>query len=259
MNGRIIVAMVAALLIAGTLVLLSRFVEPAPAAAEAKPSMGLGEAMASEDPATRAKAQELAPNERSRIIWALIETLRSVNQASWERTTAIRLLGKYRAVEAAPVLIENLDCPPVMVSGEGFGPFQHYPAARALVEIGEPAVQHILLNTLGRPVSDRHLKVYAYVIWQHHSPMDEQEVGLFRLQRLLAEEKRKVKQSHERYGGSGPSEREKNLTRLIEIYRKIQEGDRSDFPPRPERRPGSGSGDAANGTKAPPPPEPPRP
>jgi PBS lyase HEAT-like repeat len=234
MNGKVGVAMVSVMLISGPLAVVSRSAESAPAAVEAKPGMDLSEAMRSKDRAIRDKAYGLAANERSRIISALIESVRNGDN-EWERTRAMGLLGQYRAVEAVPVLIENLDCPPGMVSGAGYGPFEYYPAALAILKIGDPAVQEILLHTLAGPVSDRHLKVFAYVIWYHYSPVGEQEVGLFRLRRLLAEEKRKVKESQDRYGGSGPSVRERNLARLVDLYEQIRPNDRSNYPPRPER------------------------
>ena len=148
-----------------------------------------------------------------------------------ERPLAVEILGRCRAAEAAELLVEQIDCPPPPF-GSFPDPFGYYPAAKALLNIGEPGMQAIFTKGLDGPVSDRHLKIFAYVIWYYYRPMEEHELGLYRMQRLLEREKQRTKEDHKRYGEARPSDREKNLTRLIEVYKNIRPEDPSDEPRR---------------------------
>ena len=153
------------------------------------------------------------------------------------RGPAIQLLGKLRASEASEFLVEHvLDQPPgTNVILEDF-PLNGFPAARALLEIGEPGVRTILSLRKGNAISDEELLLFAWIIRLHYGPMREEDVGLYRLRRLLEKENAERKAYAEKRGGEfRPSTRAVNLARLIEVYERIEPTDHATWP-KPARR-----------------------
>jgi hypothetical protein len=179
------------------------------------------------NPAARVEGLSRFIPERERAINELMEIVRS--DKGGERALAVEMLGQYRAAEAAELLVEHIECPPVPFASFP-DPFFHYPAAKALMRIGEPGIQAILATGLNHPASDKKLKIFAYVLWHYYRPMNEQEVGLYRLERWLKRAEQLRIESGRRYGTSGASQREKNLIRLIELYKTIRPDDPHDHP-----------------------------
>jgi hypothetical protein len=119
---------------------------------------------------------------------------------------AIRLLGEYRAKEAVEILVEQIEySPPIIAVYGDRSPVSAFPSAVALLEIGEPAVRHMLFWGSMKPRTQRQLELFADVIWLHYAREHEQEIGLLRLQRL-----------RERANGQW----KQNLDSLVEIYRE---------------------------------------
>ena len=149
---------------------------------------------------------------------------------------AIELLGEYRAAEAAGLLVDEIDWP-----GADFvrfpDPLGPYPAAKAILRIGDPAIREILESRMGQQATDQEFKLFAYVLWYHYAASD-QEVGLFRMQRLLERWKAERARHAEKTGTDrGPDLREQNLARLIETYQTINPRGRKDWPGRTGVRP----------------------
>jgi hypothetical protein len=138
---------------------------------------------------------------------------------------AVFLLGELRAEQAVPLLVEEIE-----MTEPGVGspqPFLSFPSASALCKIGEPAIREILMNGLQRPTSDRALKLFAYIMWYHYEPLAEQDVVLVRIQRALD---RETATNRKTESGSLALEKQKNLARLLQIYRKITPRQPKDWP-----------------------------
>jgi hypothetical protein len=148
------------------------------------------------------------------------------------RREAIEMLGEYRAAEASDFLARNVALKLPAQYGSTSSPFYDYPAAQAIVQVGERAVRALLFGGLGVHRSHEELKLIAYVISYYYAPEDEQDVGLYRLQRLLERAERERAERSERTGQPppAPSVREKNLRALIEIYKSIQPHNFRDWP-----------------------------
>ncbi len=155
----------------------------------------------------------------------------------YQKMYAIKLLGEYRASEAASVLVDQIEyAPPFVVIDEDY-PLIRFPAAEAIANIGEPALREMLTRGLANEISDSRLKLYAYVVWHHYAPQQEQELGLYRMQRLLERRQARRQADNERRRLTrGPRRGERNLARLIEIYQRINPTDPKDWP-----RPGRGN------------------
>ena len=147
------------------------------------------------------------------------------------RRNAIEGLADFRAVNAHNFVVREmtLKLPPDFLSERS--PYEDYPAAQAILDVGEPAIQTMLSAGLGRPPADDELKLIAYILWHYYAPQNEQDVGLYRLQRLLERTERQRAQSSNRTGRArAPSMRETNLHALIETYKSIQPGNFKDWP-----------------------------
>ena len=151
------------------------------------------------------------------------------------RRSAIEMLAEFRALDASDFLARNLALKlPAHYASEP-SPFEDYPGAQAILDVGEPAIQTMLFAGLGRSPSDEELKLIAYVLWHYYAPQDEQDVGLFRIERLLEREKAEWEKYAKTRGLElGPSVRQTNLSRLIEMYKTINPNDPKDWP-RPAR------------------------
>lgn len=176
---------------------------------------------------------DLAP-ERGGTIAALLELARDKQPdvlADSRKCRAIELLGQYRARGAVDLLVSQIDYLSASPPLRGVRSLGYYAAAGALLEIGEPAMRRILIGRMGTQNTEQQMKICAYVLWCHHRPADEQEVGLFRMQRVLERERAQNKKHRQDLGiEPRPSVREKNLTRLIEIYTAPEMGNIKDWP-----------------------------
>jgi hypothetical protein len=166
----------------------------------------------------------------------------------YEKPDAIELLGEYRAVEARGFLLDRVAYSPRFSLLYRDDPLNWYPAARALVEIGEPAIREILSSGVRRSVSDEELKIFAYLIWVYYTPLHEQDIGLYRMQRLLERAEAEREAYNKKLGQSrGPTAGEGNLRRLIDTYQKIRPNDPKDWP-RPDKLPVPAGDPAASDT-----------
>jgi hypothetical protein len=116
---------------------------------------------------------------------------------------AIRLLGEYRASEAANYLAREIGYSPRIAMVRRHDRLNSFPAASALVEIGAPGALAVL-ERLRQPLSDMELTLFAFVI----CGVDGKELGLSRLEIAFAEGSR-----------AGGDLRTDNLRRLITLYR----------------------------------------
>ncbi len=177
-------------------------------------------------PEERTRAFHRLKDDRRAIIDALLTVVREPGawpDPAFAKYRAIKLLGEYRAVQACEELVRQLHfTPPSVVYS--MHPLHFFPAGAALAEIGGPAMRHIVVR-LSHPVSDHELKILAYVVYL----IDGEEVGLARLESVRAKElQAEVKAKGLR------GQREANLARLIEIYKKCEFHKPSDWP-RPEQ------------------------
>lgn len=202
--------------------------------ASSQPSVLLAEKLRSEDMEGRTAAWGRVRSARETTIAALLHVARAKEQDLWtklRRSQAIELLGEYRAVAAVDLLIEEIEAPPGHGWVDGPEPSRKYPSVHALIKVGEPAITRILAVRTAKPMTERELKLFSYVIWIYYVPLEEQEVGLFRMERLLAIEKDSMKHAAEETGMERPmGVREKNLTQLIEVYKAIGPGGPRDWP-----------------------------
>ena len=193
--------------------------------------IALLEQLRSRDAVPREAARQQLIAERSRTIESLLELARSNEDEAYiqrsARQKAFELLGRYRAQEARQFLIDEIEYTWADVSPDDFNALLYYPAARALVEIGDAAGPELLMVRMGRPVTDRELKIHAYVIRLDCG----EEVGLLRIQRTLEQCGKEREEYAKRRGIEfDVSIREKNLSRLIEIYKAIRPDDPRDWP-----------------------------
>lgn len=181
------------------------------------------------DAGRRSEAWETLSRDRDIAIHVLLRLAASEHSSPSTarlRREAILKLGEFRADAGATLVARYLALriPPDYDSEPS--PLDDYPAADAAVRIGEPAVRAILFQRLQHPATDEELRIAAYVLWDHYAASDEQEVGAFRLSRLLEAERSK----RESGGRQVESTREGNLRRLVELYRKIWPHDPADWP-----------------------------
>jgi hypothetical protein len=137
----------------------------------------------SSDIVKRQAAAEKALNDRRRLVSELLTLAQQAPNAKERRGTkelAIDLLGEYRSDEAVGPLVREIDFAPPGISLDE-SPLNSYPAARALIRIGEPSVQEILAY-IHPDVGEKAMKLYARVIRQ----VDGAEAGRFRIQKALA-------------------------------------------------------------------------
>jgi hypothetical protein len=172
--------------------------------------------LTSGDPNAQSNPWLRLATERERVILCLLRLAQTGTRKVKGR--AIEMLGNYRASEAAPLLVENLETS----YGGSFGsfpdPLMHSSAAKALLEIGEPGIRELLWGRVCKPMTESELKTAAIVVRLHYARTGEQEVGLFRMQRLLEQERAKAKSDPHADANLSPSTRERNLKRLIEVY-----------------------------------------
>ena len=140
------------------------------------------------------------------------------------RMHAMEILGEYRAVEAVDVLIAHLtDVHPFPVvwdrpaSWDGVSrserhPLRLYPAAFALVQIGNRSMRP-LLDRLTRPVNDDELRIMAFVIYM----IDGKDLGLARLKLAVD-------------GGEYKGPARDNLARLYDVYKTTDFRDMRQWP-----------------------------
>lgn len=146
---------------------------------------------------------------------ALLQVFRSTRSPD-KKLQAVRLLGEMRAREAAIPLIDEITLhdPHAWSVQNRLAP---YPCVGALIEIGEPAVTHILGYRVGSPVEDQQLKLYAAVVYGYYFRLDV-EVGRVHVQRVLEKARQQRAEN-----ASDPffAQRERDLAKLLDYYDAI--------------------------------------
>ncbi len=136
----------------------------------------------------------------------LAQTERRYDDAGALRVVAINLLGQLRVADAAWILVHDIDFLEMGPQTEPRPPIMaFFPSARALINIGIPAIEAIFSKCQG-PVEDKNLILYAWVI----SHIDGDEVGKYRIEL----EMKKPRTSEEK---------RKNLEKLFEVYKTKKE------------------------------------
>jgi len=133
------------------------------------------------------------------------------------KENVIELLALYRLADATPQLIDELEFRGASFERRGgrlAGPLGGFPAAKAMVRIGPPAIKAIFDSFGKKRCSAARLRICAFVIYS----IDGKELGLCRLELALAEEQKKAEA--EKAGGFHTTAR-KNLSRLIRLYKSI--------------------------------------
>jgi len=154
-------------------------------------------------------------SQREIAIYALIRIVMSDDEPFRTRKTrAMELLGEFRARRACRYLIQQFD---FVGSGlaEDSGGLGDYPAAEALLRIGEPGILMIIGET-PRWETDEQFRRAAYFLKKYYHP--EEEVGLFRLQWYL-----KQIEDPKSKGPFRPKDGPK-MKRLIHMYESIDLG-----------------------------------
>lgn len=105
----------------------------------------------SDDQKDRKEIGQLILQDRQRLVAELQQIVRefAADEKKQEiARPAIVLLGKLRAVEAVPVLVEHLNLPPVTLPGAPrlISPIEANPSVGALIEIGSPCLQPLLMK-----------------------------------------------------------------------------------------------------------------
>jgi hypothetical protein len=95
-------------------------------------------------------------------LMAIVGEEREHHEFHDRKEIAIQLLGELRAVAAVDLLLDNIE---LTLPGYIFeaDPLTMYPCTAALIQIGQPSVNGILLR-LDRPQSDRRRYLYAVVV-----------------------------------------------------------------------------------------------
>lgn len=143
-------------------------------------------------------------------------------QASRCMARSIELLGLYRAPEAARDLAQRFDFVEQGWRAEE-DPLNPYPAARAIIRIGRPAIDQ-LIRACSTWDSEHQFHLAAWILKEYYH--DEEDVGLYRLNRALrqAENSRDTNEKLTR-----------NLKRLIAKYQWV-ELDNIEHAPRPPKK-----------------------
>jgi hypothetical protein len=168
--------------------------------------------------------------EREVEVDALVQLLRA--KAEYPRRTSvkrdvIRLLGELRAERAVEYLVTNVAFyyPDVW---ENYA-LADYPAAIALTNIGYPSVKGII-NQLIHPTTEEELKLFAWVIISIEGA-ERAAVGLFRLEHELDIQRQdRITKEKQRGIHGTETEQERNLARLINVYKGIDPKNVKDWP-----------------------------
>ncbi len=177
-----------------------------------------------EDPVDLSGFNRLEARQR-RTIAVLMRRLRTEPhsvQTNQCMARSIELLGLYRAPEAARDLAQRFD-----FVEEGWraeeDPLNPYPAARAIISIGRPAIDQ-LIRACSTWDSEHQFHLAAWILKEYYQ--DEEDVGLYRLNRALrqAEDWRDRNESLTR-----------NLKRLIAKYEWVKL-DNFEHAPRPPKK-----------------------
>lgn len=135
------------------------------------------------------------------------------------RGRAIELLGKFREIRAAEVLVGQITYISYYSPPGHMRPLERYCAAAALMNIGQDAVPSILHHGMHGPLESKNLEIRAHVIYWGGG---RREVGEFHIQRTLETLKAELDAAAQRNGTvRKPSLKERNLARLLEIYKGI--------------------------------------
>ena len=96
----------------------------------------------------------------------------------YDKWGAMSQLGVYRAGEACPLLVRNIEFHVSKTNDLDW--LGLYPAAIALAKIGEPSVKEIIKN-LNVPLSEKRFKLFAHTLNRFYG-RDDRPVLLFRLE-----------------------------------------------------------------------------
>lgn len=114
------------------------------------------------------EAERLAANYERAVARAIDvcsrEDVDDRTKVSW-----MHLLGRLRSPRACELLVDQIEYCSFWDGGAERHPLTGFPAARALVEIGEPAVPKIIAR-VARPVSQSELELFAHVLHLVYSP-----------------------------------------------------------------------------------------
>jgi hypothetical protein len=148
--------------------------------------------------------------QREQTIKALIELVEADPpplHADLQIPLLIELLGEYRAVEGANMLVKRIDYSPPGLRDRELHPLNKYPAAKALVSIGSASFPAIN-RRLAHPVTDRQLAILAWVIYL----IDGEELGKYRLDLTAAD----------RLDAQGDvPDHLRNVERLLDTYQRL--------------------------------------
>jgi hypothetical protein len=167
----------------------------------------------------RAAAFESLRTERQTATRVLLEVLRGPRREPHEAfatTNAMLMLGEFRALAAVEPLVANITYyDPSLPVSEPY-PLRCYPAADALVAIGEPSIRG-MFGRLRDPVNNDELRIMAFVIYMID---DSRDLGLARIKVAIE-------------SGDYGEEIRANLARLYDLY-KITDFDDERQWPRPK-------------------------
>ena len=143
---------------------------------------GVG-ALSAPDEGQRFNAMRQIERSRKELVGDLVRLAESAEERGLllsSKELAIKLLGEYRAAEAADILVQVITYRAPVLDTEA-RPASGYVAAWALIEIGRPA-QRAIWDRLGSPADDLELDLYAFV-WL---AIDGPGPGAARLEALAA-------------------------------------------------------------------------
>jgi len=180
------------------------------------------------DPHVRARINHRIENMYSIVVTELEQIARTTGHeydSGSAEDHAVGLLGHWRARQACGLLVHNIEIPcrsGRISSDRRLGLF---PSAQALIEMRGPAAEDITdwLSMSPSPASDRRLRLFGFVIHE----TDGEKLGLARLEAALDEVKKRRAEPRYRTLGDMP---EKNLSRMIEVFRSTNFKDRRQVP-----------------------------
>ena len=125
------------------------------------------------------KLRELEKHVHARKV-AIKELMEAVENpvGHYDKWGAMSQLGVYRAGEACPLLVRNIEFHVSKTNDLDW--LGLYPAAIALAKIGEPSVKEIIKN-LNVPLSEKRFKLFAHTLNRFYG-RDDRPVLLFRLE-----------------------------------------------------------------------------
>ena len=160
----------------------------------------------SSDAAARVVAAQELREKRTSLIKCLLviaEKQIKAGELHSSKELAIELLGEFRAEEAVPLLVSEIEFEaPVKILGD-LDVAAAYPAARALAKVGIPAVEEIVRRLEG-PASEKRMKLFATVF----RLVDGDDIAVLRAELALKK--------------AEGQQQKKNIEQLIELLKAKQ-------------------------------------